>query len=234
VGRDSESTLKGPEDLKGAIEVTRVLGPHLAEARILDENYFEPIAIEDPIYTPVWGANQSESFAFIGLIDLDDDGRSDREYLHDVLASVGAKIQTEVDDDGNRTGSPINERTKFLVVGEIPALEDQSDNEVKDAINRMHDHLNDLKTEAREQGVRIVTLNDFLAFMGVKPRQRVFRPGDNRPFTLKAGAQSTSTSDTIGSSRVSSGQTSGLYSKSRRIPQPTSSGQTSGAFRGNR
>lgn len=234
VGRDSESTLKGPEDLKGAIEVTRILGPHMAEARILEESYFEPIAIDDPIYTPVWGPNQSESFAFVGLIDIDHDGRSDRDYLHDVLSSVGAKVQTEVDDDGNRTGVPINERTKFLVVGAIPALEDQSDKEVKDAINRMHEHLDDLKKEAREQGVRVVTLNDFLAFMGIKPRQRVFRPGDNRPFTLKAGSQSTSTTQSIGSNRVSAGQTSGVYSKSRRIPQPTSSGQTSGAYGGNR
>jgi hypothetical protein len=234
VGRDSESTLKGPEDLKGAIEVTRILGPHMAEARILDENYYEPIAIDDPIYTPVWGANQTESFAFVGMIDLDDDGRSDREYLHDVLSSVGAKIHTEVDDDGNRTGPAINERTKFLVVGAIPALEDQSDQAIKDAITRMHEHLDNLKKEAREQGVRVVTLNDFLAFMGVKPRQRVFRPGDNRPFTLKNGAQSTATRDSIGSNRVSAGQTSGLYSKSRRIPAPTSSGQTSGAYRGNR
>lgn len=234
VGRDSQNTLKGPEDLKGAIEVTRILGPHMAEARILDENYFEPIAIDDPIYTPVWGANQTESFAFVGLIDLDDDGRTDRDYLRDRLAAVGAKIQTEVDDDGNRTGGPINERTKFLVVGEIPALEDQSDKDVKDAIIRMHENLTKLKDEARVQGVRIVTLNDFLAFMGIKPRQRVFRPGDNRPFNLKNGSQTTATSELPGTNRVSSGQTSGLYSKSRRIPQASSSGQTSGAFRGGR
>lgn len=234
VGRDSESTLKGPEDLKGAIEVTRILGPHMAEARILDENYYEPIAIDDPIYTPIWGANQTETFAFVGLIDLDHDGQSDRDYLHDVLASVNARIQTEVDDNGNRTGEAINERTKFLVVGKIPALEDQSDKEVKDAINRMHEHLDDLKKEAREQGVRVVTLNDFLSFMGVVPRQRVFRPGDNRPFNLKNGSQSTATTEVMGTNRVSSGQTSGLYSKSRRIPQPTSSGQTSGAYRGGR
>ena len=234
VGRDSESTLKGPEDLKGAIEVTRILGPHMAEARILDENYFEPIAIDDPIYTPIWGANQTEAFAFVGLIDLDDDGRSDRDYLHDVLTSVNARIHTEIDDEGNRTGGPIDEQTKFLVVGEIPALEDQSDKNVKDAINKMHEHLSALKQEAREQGVRVITLNDFMSFIGIKPRQRVFRPGDNRPFTLRNGAQSTATSENIGSSRVSSGQTSGLYSKSKRIPQPTSSGQTSGANRGNR
>jgi hypothetical protein len=234
VGRDSKNTLKGPEDLKGAIEVTRILGPHRSEARILDEDYFEPIGANDLIYTPIWGPNQTESFAFIGLIDVDNDGRSDRDYLHDVLSSANATVHTEIDDDGNRTGPAIDERTKFLVVGEIPKLEELADEKAKDAVKRMLEHHKTLKDEAREQGVRVVTLNDFLAFIGVRPQQRVFRPGDNRPFNLRNGAQSTATSETIGRSRESSGQTSGVYSKSKRLRQPTSSGQTSGAYSGNK
>ena len=234
VGRDSENTLKGPEDMKGAIEVTRILGPHLAEARILDEEYFEPIAIGDPIYTPVWGANQTTAFAFVGLIDIDNDGRSDRDYLHDILTSQNATVQVEVDDEGNRTGGEIDERTKFLVIGEIPKLEELVDKKERDAATKIQAEHKKLKDEAREQGVRVVTLNDFLAFMGVKPKQRVFRPGDNRPFNLKHGARSTSTSEILGTSRTSSGQTSGLYSRSKRLKQPTSTGQTSDAYGGNR
>jgi hypothetical protein len=234
VGRDSESTLKGPEDMKGAIEVTRILGPHMAEARILDENYFEPIAIDDPLYTPIWSANQSDGFAFVGLIDLDDDGRSDRNLLHDLLTSAHATVQIEVDDEGHRTGGPIDERTKFLVVGAIPDLEDLVDKKAKDAVLEMQKQQHDLREEARVQGVRVVTLNDFLSFIGYKPKQKVFRPGDNRPFALKNGSQSATTSEIVGKNRVSSGQTSGLYSRSKRLSAPTSTGQTSGAYRGSR
>ena len=235
VGVDSENTLKGPEDLKGSIEVTNIVGPHLAQARILDENIYNPISQGDPIYTPIWSPNQRESFAFVGLIDLDDDGRSDRELLHDVLAAANATVQIEVDDEGNRTGGgSIDERTKFLVVGQIPALEDLADQKEIEAAKKIHAEHKALKDEAREQGVRVVTLNDFMAFIGYTPRQRVFRPGDQRPFTLTSGSRSTATSQTAGQNRVSSGNTAGIYSRSKRLRQPTGTGQTSGAFRGSR
>jgi hypothetical protein len=234
VGVDSKATAKGPEDMKGAIEVTKILGPHMAEARIIDEDYYNPIAEGDPIYTPIWSPNQKESFAFVGKIDLDDDGRSDRELLHDLLASANANVQIEVDDEGNRTGGKINERTKFLVVGELPSLEELADKEDKDQAMKVLEEHKALKDEARLQGVRVVTLNDFLAFIGYTPRQRVFRPGDQRPFALRNGSRSTATSETVGRNRVSSGQTSGLYSRSKRLRQPTSTGQTSGAYGGSR
>lgn len=234
VGVDTENSLKGPEDMKGAIEVTRILGPHLAEARILDEDYYQPIAVDDPIYTPIWSPNQKEAFAFVGLIDLDNDGRSDRDLLHDILSSVNAKVQVEIDDDGNRTGSEINEHTKFLVVGEIPKLEDLTDEEEKEAAKKIHAARKELKDEARLQGVRVVTLNDFMHFIGYTPRQRVFRPGDQRPFALKSGSRSTSTGESIGKNRYSTGQTSGVYSRSKRLGQTTGTGQTSGAYRGSR
>ena len=35
---------RGVEDIKGKVEVTRILEPHLSEARILDEDLFRPIA----------------------------------------------------------------------------------------------------------------------------------------------------------------------------------------------
>ena len=230
VGRDSDpATLKGPEDMKGAIEVTKVKGPHLAEARILDENYYDPIGVGDPIYTPIWSPNQKEWFAFVGKIDLDDDGRSDRELLHDVLAAAGAKIQLEVDDQGVRTGGTIDERTKFLVVGEIPTLEGLTEQKEKDAAEEINKQRQDLKKKARDQGVRVVTLNDFLAFIGYTPRQRVFRPGDLRPYNLRNGSRSTATSETSGN-RESSGQTSGIYSRSKRLGQPLGTGQTSGGY----
>ncbi len=232
VGRDSDpATLKGPEDMKGAIEVTRILQPHLAEARILDEDYYAPIAVGDPIYTPIWSPNQKESFAFVGLIDMDGDGRSDRDLLHDVLSAAGAKVQVEVDDKGVRTGGSIDENTKFLVVGEIPTLEDLTDQDEKQAALDIQAQRKDLIKEARDQGVRVVKLNDFLAFIGYTPRQRVFRPGDQRPYTLRNGSQSMATGQTVGG-RESAGQTSGFYSRSKRLGQPVGSGQTSGAYRG--
>ena len=188
-----------------------------------------PSGWETRIYTPIWSPNQKEQFAFVGLIDMDGDGRSDRDLLHDVLAAAGAKVQVEVDDKGVRTGGSIDESTKFLVVGEIPTFEDLTDQDEKKIVLKIQEERMNLKKEARDQGVRVVTLNDFLAFIGYTPRQRVFRPGDQRPYTLRNGSQSTATSQTVGG-RESAGQTSGVYSRSKRLRQPVGTGQTSGAY----
>jgi hypothetical protein len=87
-----------------------------------------------------------------------------------------------------------------------------------------------LVSEARQRGVRLVNLDDFLAYIGYVPKRRLFLPGDpNNRFNLKAGARSASIEEPMGD-RTSSGQVSGAYSRNRRLKQPSASGQTSKLF----
>ncbi len=44
---------------KGSIEVTQVLGDHLAEARVIDDKLIDPIIQGDKIFTPVWAPGQA-------------------------------------------------------------------------------------------------------------------------------------------------------------------------------
>jgi hypothetical protein len=229
--KDNYGVGRGKEDVKGKIEVTRIVGPHLAEARIIDEDIFRPISPGDLIYTPLWSPGRPETFAFIGGIDIDNDKRSDRDLLREVLSSVGATIASEVDDTGERQGGPITEKVKFLVIGDIPDVATASADDERARFEKTAEHLKDMRNEARTYGVRIVSLSDFIAYVGYKPKRRLFTPGDDRPYTLKAGAASGSTTDPIGE-RSSSGNTSGAFSGNRRLPPKTSSGQTSGAFGG--
>lgn len=213
IGRDSKDEGRGPEDIKGSIEVVSVKGPHRAIARILEDDIYDPLAPGDPIYSPLWSPNQKEYFAFVGEIDIDDDGKSDRQLLHDTLKAAGAVIQLEVDDDGQVIGGPMDDRTKFLVIGHIPVLQQNAKQEEKDRINRIVLQHKKLREAAREQGTRILNLNDFMSFMGYVPKQRVFRPGDQRPFALRSGATSTTVDEVLGNNRASAGQTSGAFSK---------------------
>lgn len=193
VGRASEDIERGPEDIKGAIEVTRILGAHSAEARIVTEDIYNPIAIDDPIYSPAWGANQTMKFAFVGLIDPDGDGQSDRQILKDAVQASGSEESIWVDEQGNRTGGEIDSRTKFLVVGDIPDPANIAEPSKIEAAKAIQAAYTTMEQEARERGVRIISLNDFMAFIGFTPKQRVFRPGEQRPFTLRSGARPTST-----------------------------------------
>jgi hypothetical protein len=223
---------RGLEDLKGAIEITRVLGPHLAQARILDRNSFNPITQNDPIYTPLWSPGRIESFAFIGNLDFDNDGLSDRARMKQLVTTSGAKITTEVDDEGNRIGKPIGVETKYLVVGELPDPADEADAEKRAIKMQILEHFTDMEKEARIQGVRKINLSDFLSHIGYKPKRRFWAPGMKIPWRLKGGAHSASVNQTLGN-RASSGQVSGAFGKKRLTPK-TSSGQTSKIFRGAR
>jgi len=232
--KDNTGVGRGDGDIKGAIEVTRLLGPHLAECRVTEDDIYNPISPGDPIFTPLWSVGIKEKFSFVGLIDLDGDGKTklDRPRLHEFIEAAGAEIDNEVLDDGTRVGNGISVKTKYLVIGIIPTLDDiTGDNDTQEAIEAIIEEHKILKQEAREQGVRTISLKDFLAYIGYKPTQRVWIPGEDVPWLLKAGSQSPSVNETIGK-RESTVRTAGTYSRSKRLKQQTSTGRTSQQFRG--
>lgn len=184
VGRDSN-------DIKGAVEVTRVVGPHLSQARIVEQDDLRPIAAGDPVYSPLWSPGRVEQFSIVGLVDIDGDGISDRATLHDLIQAAGAKVDNEVDDEGNRKGAGIDVHTKFLVVGEIPEVTAETTEEERDIYARIRDEYKQLVDEARFQGVRRISLNDFLNYIGYKPHRRLFRPGENYRLSMTVYDQET-------------------------------------------
>lgn len=94
----------------------------------------------------------------VGLFDLDGDGKSDRKELHNLIGSYGGSVDVETDERGNIRGSGMSVSTKFLIVGEIPASSQQ--------MQRQHKRMTE---SARELGVRIVTMKQFLQFMAYDP-----------------------------------------------------------------
>ncbi len=224
IGRDSPGGGR-PEDIKGAIEVTEILGDHMAEARILDDDSSRPISPGDPIYTPLWSEGRTEQFAFVGMIDVDNDGNytGDRERLHQIISANGAEISSEVNDAGERTpkdgeGNPIriNEQTRFLVVGDLPDPMAVPAGDERDRRQRLRTQEAEMKREAEVAGVRIVNLNTFLDYIGYVPQQRRWVPGESPKWNLEAGSRKTGTTST--------GNTSGLFDTSRRRPNASSSG----------
>jgi len=204
-------------DIKASIEVTRILGPHLAEAKILNQDRTRPISTGDPIYSPIWAGGRAEYFAFVGLIDFDKDGKSDRETLHRLLKGANAEIELEVNDDGVRepADSQLTENTKFLVLGEVPdPSRFAAGDPRRPQIQAIMDQRNALLKEATMTGVRIVPLSDFMAYMGFQSQLRTFIPGQVDNFTLEQGARGSSVR-----SDDATGQNSKLYEKLRKIDE---------------
>jgi hypothetical protein len=230
-------------DIKGKIEVTRIVDPHLAEAKMIEEDIFRPMSPGDFIYTPLWSPGRPERFAVVGFLDLDGDAQgvsdqelmnigSDRDLFLQEMAVRGADIVSQVDDTGERIPAVedfrIDESVKYLIIGRIP---DQTKLLDKDqaAAKQIQSHLTEMRSEAQLHGVKILTLSDFLSYVGYKPKRRLFEPGQERPYNLKAGAASAAIN--APADRSSTGQVSGSYgSKSRGNLSKPSSGTTSKLF----
>ncbi len=219
---------RGEEDIIGAIEVTKILGPHLSEARIVGDDIYQPISPGDPIYTPLWGVGRPETFSISGIIDLDGDGNSDMDQLRQIIENANAKIDNEVTENGERLGNGLTVHTKFLVIGEVPDIENAKTDEQRDKMQETLAKMKEIREEARLKAVRTVGINDFLSYIGYKPQRRLFAPGSGIASKIKAGAKKTGVND------VSSGTVSGAFTRSKRLKQQTSSGQTSKLFGGNK
>lgn len=202
---------RGNADIKAKIEVTKIRGPHLAEARILKDDISRPIQAKDPIYTPAWSKNNKEYFSFVGIVDMDGDGKSDRELLHNTLANANSGIEIEINDAGDRIpeNGLLTVKSKFLIIGRLedPTEFPGTDEAKQEQIKKVQDEYSVLTKEALRKGIKVITFNDFLNYIGYEQQQRFFDPSSNMPFNLKEGTRSTAT-DTTQMGRSGRGTTS--------------------------
>jgi predicted RNase H-like nuclease (RuvC/YqgF family) len=147
---------------KGKIEVIRMLGDHMAEARVTEDNPRNPILPGDYIYSPVWHQGKPQHFAFTGKIDLNDDGRSDLELAKELISINGGVVDAFPDEEGKMSGE-ISVQTRYLVVGEYPEGSDEG--ALRETWERMHG-------DAKSSGTELITLTDFMNLMGYKPDDR--------------------------------------------------------------
>lgn len=224
----NKGVARGRQDIKGAIEVTRIVGPHQAEARITRSENSNPIIPGDPIYTPLWTPGRKESFAIVGLIDIDNDGISDRHMLHELVDAANGAIVDEVDDEGVRhpTNGNIDVSTKFLVIGKIPDYSQANPNDKK-AYTDIADKQKKMRDQALEHGVRVVSLEDFLNYIGYEPGRRIWRPGISTKWNLRLGSEGTAARPNPLPPPVSGGTTSPLYKEKTDLPTNESAGTRS-------
>ena len=224
--RDDRKQVLNFTGLKGKIAVTRLLGSHSAEAQIIEEDLYRPMVRGDVIYTPIWSPGLVEKISVIGDLDLDGDGKSDREQFHQLMTASGVVIDNEIDDAGQRIPAEgkITVQTKFLVLGNIPDRADIVVENEKARIDKILSHQKDMSKEARANGVRVVKLNDFLAHIGFQAKRRMFRPGDNVPYLLKDGLKPPVNAP------LGDNSTSKDIFRPRSVPQQQSTGTTSKLF----
>lgn len=163
----ADSADLGKAAKKASIEVTKILGEHSAEARILDDKVADPIMPGDKIHTPLWTPGEQIHFALAGFMDIDGDGRNALGTVNSLITMNGGVVDCQIDEKGKRSGE-MTAHTRFLVLGDEPSVKGQQ--EAIQAYSRM-------VSDAERLGVRKMTLTELKQKMGYKKQVTVERFG---------------------------------------------------------
>jgi chemotaxis protein histidine kinase CheA len=146
---------------KGSIEVTQILGDHLAEARITDDAITDPFMPGDKIDTSLWNPGEQLHFALAGLMDVNDDNRNDLELVKNLITMNNGVVDCYEDDKGRVHGlDQMSINTRFLVSG--------SEGKNDASVAAVAAGITKIKNEADKLGVQKILLKDLLQRMGYK------------------------------------------------------------------
>ena len=183
---------------KGKIEVIGNPNATSSEARIIDQDFSNPILPNDVIYSPVWHHGQPQHFALAGVIDLDNDGVSDRSRILDLIRINGGVVDAYVGQDGKIQGA-ITPQTKYLIVGGSPEV--KASGTIDPSIEADATNYATLVGQADDYSVDTITLQQFLDSIGYTPTLHPRGRSMERQRT-PGGAQPGAASDTDSAFRV--------------------------------
>ncbi|TWT83928.1 Chromosome partition protein Smc [Planctomycetes bacterium CA13] len=161
--------------VKATIQITRILGAHLSEARVVARPEIEyPIIPNDMIYSPFWAPGRKVKIALAGSIDIDNDDRPDNEAIIGMINAAGADVVT----------GELDASIRFLVV------DDKTDDPDRDFDEQQEQEIGRVKARARELGLTIIpawklqaylkTIDDTLTTpLGSGVRGADFKPTSN-------------------------------------------------------
>ncbi len=190
-----DATGLSQDNKKASVEVTQILGDHLAEARIVEDSISDPIMPGDKIHTPVWSAGDRRRFALVGFLDATGDGRDDLQLIRNLITANGGVVDAVGDAAGNQEGH-VTVNTRYLVLGERP---DEKGKAGAIAV------FTKMVGEAERLGVQTIPLGQLLEMMGWQNRATV------EPLHEGAPAPSLGPRSPDATTRTSTGSVSELF-----------------------
>lgn len=180
----SEYSDAAKAEKKGSLEVIRLLGDHLAEARITSDEAGDPILPGDRIYSQVWEAGKPLRFGLTGLVDLDGDGTSDLDRAKNLIELNGGIVDVSLEEDGKIDGQ-MTVNTNYLVLGDSPDRPNQAS---------YREGYQTMSKQAADLGVETITLREFLNRIGYKPAESTERFAGSGAGSSSGGGSSASRS----------------------------------------
>ncbi len=168
---DSRSPGIPTEKPKGTIEITKV-GDRVSIGRIIKTmSPIDPIHIGDIVYSAAWSPNNPTRFALLGKIDINRDGRDDREELKRMIHEGGGVVDFDLPPPyvGKETGK-LTPKIDWFVIDERTPLRDVYSRSHGEAIMKddamLAQRMGEVVKEARADGIRPMPIERLLSFLG--------------------------------------------------------------------
>ena len=166
---------------KAKIEVVELIGANGARAKIIEDRAYTPILRGDKIYSSFWQPGAVTEIALVGKMDIDGDGRDDRQRLASLIEQNNAKVVFDL-PDGHRLGrQQLSPSTRWLVLGsDVKVRTVEGEGADPNLQSALRDRL-EIEKKARELSITVIPLNKLVNLMQVNETARSlganFRPG---------------------------------------------------------
>ncbi len=151
-------------DIKAHVQVTKILGEHSAQARVIGEpSYRNPLVRGDRLYSPFWAPGRTVRIALAGDIDLNGDGRSDVSQLKSMIEMSGAEVAAVISANGTPIEGKLDASVRFLVLSEMPKADGEG--EIAAANRAAAAELGRLRNQANELGITVIPVWKLLEYL---------------------------------------------------------------------
>jgi predicted nuclease with TOPRIM domain len=166
---DREAAGIPTDTAKGTIELIRVTDSGSIGRILKTTNSIQPISAGDFLYSPAFGA-RPRLFALIGKIDMNRDGRDDREDLKRMIRSRGGEVVYDLPPAGigQETGE-LTPLTSWYVLDDQQAIRAGAEiptGATAEEEDRFNKRKSEVLQEARMAGVRPISLERLLSMLG--------------------------------------------------------------------
>jgi hypothetical protein len=161
------------EKPKGSIVLTQV-GDQYSVARIEQTiSAIDPMRVNDIVYSPTWSPNEPMKFAILGKIDVNRDGKDDRDDLKRMIEGAGGIVEYDLPPpNAGKESGKLSALVAWYVTDDVkerPPLrevyEGKSDSSIAQEV-LFQQRYGEMIKEARLLGIRPMSLGRLLAYLG--------------------------------------------------------------------
>jgi hypothetical protein len=159
------------EKPKGNIELIQV-GDQFSIARITRvASTIDPIRVGDIVYSPAWSPDEPMRFALIGKIDVNRDGKDDRDELKRMIQEAGGVVEYDLPppETGTKETGRLSPRISWYVIDERTPLREVYRSKSDASLAAQSEFLKKFGQaikDARLEGIRPMPIGHLLSYLG--------------------------------------------------------------------